>query len=116
MQDRGPFSLGPLPGGQSPPSSVCALSPEEEGRRRGGLGCDPEFLNAWVSTVNEPFHTLGPVFKSCLLRGPILGVSPAGTGHRLQGAGLVMGLAVFNETLKGSEQLLFPGSLIRDGC
>lgn len=83
-----------------------------------GLGCDPEFLNTWVSTVNEPFHTLDPVSKSCLLRGPPLppGVSPAGTGHRLQGAGLVMGLAVFNETLKGSEQLLFPGSLIRDGC
>ena len=80
-----------------------------------GLGCHPEFLNAWVSTVNEPFHTLDPVFKSCLMRGPLLGVSLAGTGHRLQGAGLVMGLAVFNETLKGSEQLLFPGSLICDG-
>ena len=36
VQDRGPFSLGLLPGGQSPPSSVCPLSPEEEGRRVWG--------------------------------------------------------------------------------
>ena len=53
---------------------------------------------------------------SCLMKCPLLGVSPAGTGHRLQGAGLMVLLAVFIETLKGSEQRVFPESLICGGC
>ena len=53
---------------------------------------------------------------ACLMKWPLLGVSPAGPGHRLQGAGLVMLLAVFIETLKGSEQGVSPGILIRNSC
>ena len=52
----------------------------------------------------------------CLMKWPLLGVCPAGTGHRLQGAGLVMLLAVFIETLKGSEQHVSPGILIHNSC
>ena len=52
----------------------------------------------------------------CLMKWPLLGVCPAGTGHRLQGAGLVMLLAVCIETLKGSEQRVFPGILIHNSC
>ena len=53
---------------------------------------------------------------ACLMKWPLLGVCPAGTGHRLQGAGLVMLLAVCIETLKGSEQHVSPGILIHNSC
>ena len=73
----------------------------------------PECLDPYVC---EAFHSLGPALVSCLMKGPLLGVSPTGTGHRLQGAGLMVLLAGFIETLKGSEQHVFPGSLICGGC
>ena len=75
----------------------------------------------WATELNRTYCVwslphAGPCPMACLMKWPLPGVFPAGTGHRLQGAGLVMLLAVFIETLKGSEQRVSPGILIHNSC
>ena len=71
-----------------------------EGRRVRGEALQPKCLGLYCARASP--H-MGPRAAVLSHEGHLLGVSPAGTGHRLQGAGLVMLPAVSIETLKGSE-------------
>ena len=73
-----------------------------------GEALQPKCLGLYCARASP--H-MGPRAAVLSHEGHPLGVSPAGTGHRLQGAGLGMLLAVVIETLKGSEQHVSPGIL-----